>query len=84
MTIFIYDKCDDFDSDIVNFPYLDGNVPRAPSYGIYFSQLIRFARISNHLSDFNARNKTLIAKLLKQGYRYHKLGTAFSELHRRH
>ena len=39
----IYDKRDDFDFDIVNFPFLDGDVPRRPSYGVYISQLIRFA-----------------------------------------
>ena len=37
-----YDKHDDFDFDIVNFPFLDGDVPRRPSYGVYISQLIRF------------------------------------------
>ena len=36
----IYDKRDDFDFDIVNFPFLDGDVPRRPSYGVYISQLI--------------------------------------------
>ena len=39
----IYDKRDDFDFDIVNFPFLDGNVPRSASYGVYISQLIQFA-----------------------------------------
>ena len=39
----INDKRDDFDFDIVNFPNLDGDVPRRPSYGVYISQLIRFA-----------------------------------------
>ena len=68
----IYDKRDDFDFDIVNFPFLDGDVPRRPSYGVYISQLIRFARACSHVDDFNTRNKCLIAKLLKQGYRYHK------------
>ena len=37
----INDKRDDFDFDIVNFPFLDGNVSRRPSYGVYISQLIR-------------------------------------------
>ena len=69
----IYDKRDDFDFDIVNFPFLDGDVPRRASYGVYISQLIRFARVCNHVTDFNARNKSLTAKLLQQGYRYHKL-----------
>ena len=41
----IYDKRDAFDFDIVNFPFLDGDVPRRPSYGVYISQLIRFARV---------------------------------------
>ena len=68
-----YDKRDDFDFDIVNFPFLDGDIPRAPSNGVYISQLIRFARVSSHVLDFNNRNRFLTAKLLKQGYRYHKL-----------
>ena len=66
----IYEKRDDFDFDIVNFPLLDGDVPRRrPSYGVYISQLIRFARVCSDVDDFNTRNKCLTAKLLKQGYR---------------
>ena len=80
----IYDKRDDFDFDIVNFPFLDGDVPRRPSYGVYISQLIRFARVCSHVDDLNTRNKCLTAKLLKQGYRYHKLRKAFSKFYRRH
>ena len=80
----IYDKRDDFDFDIVNFPFLDGDVPRRPSYGVYISQLIRFARVCSNVEDSNARNKCLTAKLLKQGYRYHKLRKAFSKFYRRH
>ena len=67
-----FDKRDDFDFDIVNFPFLDGDVPRSTSYGVYISQLIRFARVSSHVDDINTRNKVLTAKLLRQGYRYHK------------
>ena len=62
----IYDKRDDFDFDIVNFPFLDGDVPRRASYGVYISQLIRFARVCNHVTDFNARNKYLTAKLFNR------------------
>ena len=80
----IYDKRDDFDFDIVNFPFLDGDVPRRASYGVYISQLIRFARVCNHVTDFNARNKSLTAKLLQQGYRYHKLRKTFSKFYHRH
>ena len=80
----IYDKRDDFDFEIVNFPFLDGDVPRSTSYGVYISQLIRFARASSYVADFNTRNKLLTQKLLKQGYRYHKLRKTFSKFYRRY
>ena len=80
----IYDKRDDFDSDIVNFPFLDGDVPRRTTYGVYISQLIRFARASSNLNYFNYRNKALTAKLLRQGYHYFKLRKAFTKFYRRH
>ena len=70
-----------FDFEIVNFPFLDVDVPRAASYGVYISQLIRFARVSSHVTDFNTRNKLLTAKLLNQDYRYHKLRKAFYRRH---
>ena len=57
----IYDKRDDFDFDIIaNLPFLDGDVPRSAFYGVYISQLIRFARVSSHVDDFNTRNKLLL------------------------
>ena len=33
----IYDKRDDFDFDIVNFPFLDGDVPPYLLRGLHFS-----------------------------------------------
>ena len=59
-----YDKRDDFDFEIVNFPYLDGDVPPRASYGIYILQLIQFARMSSHATAVNTRNKLVTAKLL--------------------
>ena len=53
----MYDKRDDFDFEIVNFPFLDGDVPRSTSDGVYISQLIRFARASSHIANFNTRYK---------------------------
>ena len=73
----IYNKRDDFDNDIVNFPFLDGDIPSSTSYGVYISQLIRFARVSSHVDDFNYRNKVWTAKLLREGYRLHKICKAF-------
>ena len=79
----INDKRDAFDFDI-NFPFSDGDVPRRASYVVYISELIRFARVCNHVADFNEQNKCLTGKLLKQGYPYHKLRKAFSKFYRRH
>ena len=62
----IYDKRDDFDFEIVNFPFLDGDVPRSTSYRVIISQLIRFARASSYVADFNTRNKLLTQKLLNK------------------
>ena len=71
----IYDKPDDFNFEILNFPFIDGDVPRSPSYGVYVSQCIRFARVCSNVDDF---------KLLKQGNIYHKIRHAFSKFYHRH
>ena len=80
----IDDKRDDFNCEIVNFPFLDGDDPRSPSHGVYISQLIRFDRVCSNVDDFNNSNLILTAKLLKQGYRYHKIRKAFSKFYHRH
>ena len=46
------------------FFFFYGDIPRRASNGVYVSQLIRFARVCNDVTDFNARNKCLTAKLL--------------------
>ena len=73
----IYDKRGEFSFEIANFPFLDGDVTRSPSYGAYISQLIRFTRVGSNVDDFNNINLFLSAKLLKQGYRYHKFEKHF-------
>ena len=55
----------------------------APGYDVYISQLIRFARVCSYVDDFTNRNLFLTAKLLKQGYRYHKIRKAFSKFYHR-
>ena len=52
-------KPNDFDFDVVNFSFffLDGDTLRSTSYGIYISQLIRFATVTIHLAYLNASNK---------------------------
>ena len=82
VTTKIYDKRDDFNFNIVTVPFLDGDVPRAISYGVYISQLVRFARTCNDVNDFNECNFGISEKLLKQGYRYHKLRKVLSSIPR--
>ena len=79
----IYDKRGDFNFKIVNFPHLEGVVPRTTSYGVYISQLTRFARACSHVDDFNERNLYITNKLLQQGYRYHKLRKYFTKFYYR-
>ena len=79
----IYDKRDDFDFDIVNFPFLDGDVPRSASCGVYISQLVRFAGVSGRVAGFGARNESLTAKLLQRGCLCHGLRKTFSKFYRR-
>ena len=79
----IYNKQDDFNFEMVNFQFLDEDVLRH-SYGIYISQLIRFTRVCSYVDDFNNRTLFLIAKLSKQGYRYHKIRKVSSKFYHRH
>ena len=77
-----FDKQDDFNIKIVHFTF-DGDVP-PPSNGVYISKLIRFARVCSNVDDSNNKNLLLTAKLLKQGYRYHRIRKAFSKFYHRH
>ena len=45
------DKRDTFGFHIVNFPFMSSNIPSAPAYGVYASQLIRYARCCSNYSD---------------------------------
>jgi hypothetical protein len=65
----IYDKRDDFNFKIINFPNVCRNLPASPAYGVYISQLIRYARGSRNYSDFLKRHLYLKNRLLDQGYK---------------
>ena len=79
----LYDKRDDFDFNIVNFQFLSSNIPKSPAYGVYVSQLIRYARAYSVYSDFLVRS-LLTRKLLGQGYNRFKLITTFKKFYGRH
>ena len=80
----LYDKRDDFDFHIVNFPYLSSNIPSGPSYGVYISQLIRYARCCSHYDDFRYRQKCLVDRLLSQGYIALRLEKSFKKFYGRY
>ena len=60
----IYDKRDDFDFDIVSFPFLDGDVPRRTSYGVYISQLLDSPELLQILMTLTTVIKPLLPNFL--------------------
>ena len=80
----LYDKRDDFDFHIVNFPFLSSNIPSGPSYGVYVSQLIRYARCCSYYDDFRHRHKMLVERLMSPGYRYERVTNSFKKFHDRY
>ena len=80
----VYDKRDDFNFKIVNFPYLSSNIPSGPAYGVYISQLVRIGRICSDYSDFTLRHFKLTERLIHQGYRYSDLCRSFYKLAKKH
>ena len=69
----IYDKRDDFNSKIINFPNMCSNIPASPAYCVYISQLIRYAKARSNYSDFLKRHLHLRNRLLNQGYKHIRL-----------
>ena len=64
----IYDKCDDFNFCITNFPFLSSNIPTSPAYGVFISQLIQYARACSWYGCFILRATWLSNKLFEHGY----------------
>ena len=60
----LYDKRNDYDFDVISFPFLDGNIPKGQSYGVFISQLVRYARINCSFSRFIDDVKRLVQKLI--------------------
>ena len=80
----LHDKRDDFDFHIVNFPFLSSNIPSSPSYGVYISQLIRYARCCSYYDDFGYHHKLLVDRLLSQGYEVKCLRNSFKKFYGRY
>ena len=72
-----YDKRNDFDFGIVNYPHLDGNVPISTSYGVYMSQLVRLCDINLSIGSFLSDVKGLTAKFVMQGFNSEMLKSTY-------
>jgi hypothetical protein len=71
LTTELYYKRDDFSFTIVNLPYTDcmcSNIPLSPAYGVYISQLIRYARAYSTYDQFFSQSRLLTDKLMIQGF----------------
>ena len=64
----LYDKRDDFDFSVISYPFLSGNIPKVPSYGVYLSQLLRLCHICSEYSRFKCEVIKLNKKLVHQGF----------------
>jgi hypothetical protein len=80
----LYDKRDDINVPIVNFPFIFSNIPAAPAYGVYISQLIRYSRACGSYQDFLDRGLLLTGKLLNQGFLLVKLKSSLRKFYGHH
>jgi hypothetical protein len=80
----LYDKRDDFNFSIVDFPFICSNIPTATAYGVYISQLIRYSRACGSYKNFLDRGLLLIRKLLNQGFLLVKLKSPLRKFYGRH
>ena len=80
----LYDKRDDFNFPIVNFPFICSNIPTSPAYGVFVSQLVRYARACTMYKDFIERSSRLGSRLQRQGYLLPRLKAALKKFYGRH
>ena len=80
----IYDKRDDFNFHITNFPFLSSNIPTSPAYGVFISQLIRYARACSSYGCYILRATRLSNKLLEQGYVKERLKSSLRKFYGRY
>ena len=80
----LYDKGDDFNFHITNFPFLSSNMPSSPAYDVFISQLIRYARACFSYERFILRVARLSSKLLGQGYVRERLKSSLRKFYGRY
>ena len=80
----IYDKRDDFNFYITNFPFMSSNIPTSPAYGVLISQLIRYPRTFSLYWCFILRATRHSNKLLEQGYVKERLKSSMRKFYGRY
>ena len=80
----LYEERDDFNFHITNFPFLSSNIPSSPAYGVFISQLIRYAMASSSYECFILRAMRLSNKLLGQGYVRERLRSSLRKFYGRY
>ena len=80
----LYDKRDDFNFYITISPFLSSNIPSSPAYGVFISQLIRYARAFSSYECFILRAARLSSKLLGQGYVMERLKSSLRKFYGRY
>ena len=80
----LYDKRDDFNFPIVNFPFICSNIPAAPACGVYISHMIQYSRACGSYQDVLDRGLLLTRKLLDQGFHLVKLKSSLEKVYGRH
>ena len=80
----LYDKRDDFNFHITNFPFLSSNIPSSPAYGVFISQLIRYARVWPSYECFILRAAQLSSKLVGHGYVMERLKSSLRKFYGRY
>ena len=80
----LYDKRDDFNVHITNFPFLSSSIPSSPAYGVFISQLIRYARACSSYECFILRAARLSSKLIIQGYIMERLKSSLRKFYGRY
>ena len=80
----LYNKRDDFNFHITNFPFLSSTIPSSPAFGVFISQLILYARASSSSECFILRVMRLSNKLLGQGYAKERLKSSLMKFYGRY
>ena len=77
----IYNKVDDFDFEVVSFPFPTSNMSDHITYNSLYSQLVRFSSVCSKFNDFDIHSRNLLESLLNRGFSKYRLKNILVNLH---